>query len=288
MDKLLELRSACEDVLERVWTKRARKQYLSLAGPFLLCLTFIEDGLRIFLRWGEQYHYMTGRMGFGPFIGTFILLCSAAVQLGGSALIVRPATFRPSRVKPASYALLGFTVLQPFMYGQATDLDFMCRSITLAGGFLLLIWAENEKRQLMEDRGLPMQGETGPGADRLQLSGRLLLTFIFFFQAIRGEQGGLHSVVAAPGFFNIVSSLFLLSLAVMVCIGFKTEWSAIVLTVVLGLSNMWMYPFWSVHERLKDYYKYYFFQTLSVMGGLLLLSLHGPGGLSLDGQKKGL
>lgn len=198
---------------------------------------------------------MTGRMGFGPFIGTFILLCSAAVQLGGSALIVRPATFRPSRVKPASYALLGFTVLQPFMYGQATDLDFMCRSITLAGGFLLLIWAENEKRQLMEDRGLPMQGETGPGADRLQLSGRLLLTFIFFFQAIRGEQGGLHSVVAAPGFFNIVSSLFLLSLAVMVCIGFKTEWSAIVLTVVLGLSNMWMYPFWSVHERLKDYYK---------------------------------
>ena len=31
------------------------------------------------------------------------------------------------------YALLTFVASQPFMYGQATDIDFMCRSITLAG-----------------------------------------------------------------------------------------------------------------------------------------------------------
>lgn len=71
-----------------------------------------------------------------------------------------------------------------------------------------------------------------------------------------------------------------------VCVGFRTEWSSLVLSVLLLLSALYMYPFWAVPERLFDYYKYYFFQTLSVIGGLMLLTLHGPGGISLDGQKK--
>jgi uncharacterized membrane protein YphA (DoxX/SURF4 family) len=141
---------------------------------------------------------------------------------------------------------------------------------------------------MMEDRGLPMRGEMGAGADKLQLCGRLLLTSIFLFQSIHGEGGGLHSILTKPSLFNILKSLFLIALSVMVCVGFKTEWSAIVLTIVLGIMNMWMYPFWNVHTRLVDYYKYYFIQTLSVMGGMMLLTLHGPGGLSLDGQKKSL
>jgi len=230
---------------------------------------------------------MTARMGMGSTLAALVLLLSAAAQLGGASLIVRPRTIKPSRVKLASYLLLAFTALQPFMYGQATDADFMCRSITLAGGFLLLIWAENERISAEMDRGLPQALPSG-AADKLQLSGRLLLTFIFLFQAIHGEKGGLHSILTAPSLFNVVSSILLLALSIMVCVGFKTEWSAIVLVIVLFVSAICMYPFWAVHERLVDYYKYYFFQTLSVMGGLMLLALHGPGGISLDGQKKAL
>jgi len=95
-------------------------------------------------------------------------------------------------------------------------------------------------------------------------------------------------VLTRPSLWNITSSCFLLCLSCMVCVGFKTEWSAIALTTVLGVSNVWMYPFWAVHSRLVDFYKYYFFQTLSVMGGLMLLALHGPGGISLEGAKKSL
>ena len=288
MEQITAMAKQLEAQMEERFTKKARQNFLSSAGPAFLVLTFIEDGARIFLRWGEQHDYMTRRMGLGSFIAAILLLISAAVQFTASALILRPATMKPSRVKQASYMLLGFVAVQPFMYGQVTDADFMCRSITLAGGFLLLIWAENEREQKVQGMGGLLQGEPGANADRLQLSGRLLLTFLFLFQAVHGEQGGLHSVLTAPGFFNITSSLLLISLSIMVSIGFKTEWSALVLALVLFLSACYMYPFWSVHERLYDYYKYYFFQTFSVIGGLLLLTLHGPGGLSLDGQKKSL
>merc|ERR1712216_212591 len=232
---------------------------------------------------------MTVVMKFDYYLGILLLLISAATQLGSSALVLRPEMYKPSRVKPACYALLGFVISQPFMYGQATDIDFMCRSITLAGGLLLLIWSENDRQARHEmSTGLP-QGVQGAGADRLQLMGRLSLTFLFFFQALYSENGGLHQMFTDPGFFNIMSSLVLLALSILVCIGFKTEWSSLVLVLVLGLSNIHMYPFWAVHERLVDFYKYYFFQTLSVMGGLMLLALHGPGGISLDqGAKKSI
>ena len=81
------------------------------------------------------------------------------------------------------------------------------------------------------------QAERSAGADRLQLSGRLLLTFIFLFQAIHGEKGGLHSVLTAPSLFNVLSSLLLLGLSTMVCVGFHTEWSSLVLSLVLLLST---------------------------------------------------
>ncbi len=38
---------------------------------------------------------------------------------------------------------------------------------------------------------------------------------------------------------------------------------------VCATTNVWMYPFWRVPERLVDVYKYYFFHTLSIMGVLV-------------------
>jgi uncharacterized membrane protein YphA (DoxX/SURF4 family) len=290
--KMAELKAqlieGVEGFLERTMTKKNRKDFLSTVGPFLLVVTFLEDGMRIFLRWSEQIHYMTQVMKMNWWIGVVCLLLSAATQLGASALVIRPSAMKPSRVKPGCYGLLVFVAIQPFMYGQARDVDFMCRSITLAGGLLLLIWSENDKQRRSGDMGLP-QDTQGQGADRLQLCGRLFLTFIFFFQAIYDEHGGLHKAFTKPSFFGIAASLLLLGLSGLVCAGFKTEWSALILTVVLGISNCFMYPFWSVHARLVDFYKYYFFQTLSVMGGMMLLALHGPGGISLDqGAKKSI
>jgi len=168
------------------------------------------------------------------------------------------------------------------------DLDFMCRSSTIAGGLLLLIMGENGKQDRQDGGLLGGHSADGRSADRLQLAGRLLLTFMFLFQAVFGKEGGLHSVIDSPSVLNLGSSGALLTLSLMVCLGFKAEWSSLVLTAVLGVANFALYPFWSADAHMSDYLRYFFFQTLSIMGGLMLLTLHGPGGLSLDGKKKGL
>jgi len=229
-------------------------------------------------------------MSMWSWVAAAVLITSSLTQLSASWLIMRPVSFEPSRVKLACYMLLAFVTLQPLVYGQVYDLDFVCRSSTMAGGLLLMIWGENDKIGRRNDSklGLLVHESDERSADKLQLAGRLLLTFMFLFQAIFGKEGGLHSVLESPSIYNIGSSCVLLALSLMVCLGFKAEWSSFVLTAVLGIANFFLYPFWSADSQMTDYLRYYFFQTLSIMGGLMLLTLHGPGGLSLDGQKKKL
>ena len=57
-----QLQRAVEPVLESTFTKRRRQDFLASAGPTLLCLTFVEDALRVLMRWSEQMQFMTKTM----------------------------------------------------------------------------------------------------------------------------------------------------------------------------------------------------------------------------------
>jgi len=124
---LRQIQEAVEPVLERSLTKRRRQEFLASAGPLFLCLTFIEDALRVLLRWKEQMSYMTVTMRMSGWLGGFLLIFSLVTQMTGSVLVLRPKEVKPSRVKVGCYTLLAFVFLQPFMYGQARDVNtFSC------------------------------------------------------------------------------------------------------------------------------------------------------------------
>lgn len=107
--------------------------------------------------------------------------------------------------------------------------------------------------------------------------------------------------------FEIICSLLL----VCVTVGFKTKPAALLLVVTLMLLNLTFNHFWTkpFHSPTYDFMKcvcgwelglcpsptnstfppnrrYDFFQTMSVVGGLLMVVALGPGGLSADAAKK--
>jgi len=72
-----------------------------------------------------------------------------------------------------------------------------------------------------------------------------------------------------------------------VVIGFQTASSSLLIAGVLIAVNITYNGFWTAtHPEHWDFLQYYFFQNISIFGGLLILISVGPGGFSFDEKKK--
>merc|ERR1711998_227574 len=288
---LVQMMERIEFELETRWSPKAMQRVLGTVAPLLLVITFLEDGLRVVFRWSEQMSYLTGSrhgMGMSSWFAVLALVTSIVLQIGGSLLVLQGDKIRQLKgqhVKVGGGALLTFLLLQPVMYGQHTDMDFMCRTLTLAGGLALLWQHDMQKLGAKADlfAGLPDAGTTSQHSQELvQLIGRTLITLIFFYQMFE------NLAKSHAGAMHWIGAIVTCAICAGVLLGFKAKAAGVLLLVLLGAGNMLMHPFWSVRPHLYDFTKFYFFQTLSVMGGLMLLILHGPGGLSVEGDSKKL
>ncbi|KAH8034467.1 hypothetical protein HPB51_024468 [Rhipicephalus microplus] len=149
------------------------------------------------------------------------------------------------------------------------------RSVSLIGALLLLV-AESRVEAKSLFAGVPSLGENKPKS-YMQLTGRILLVFMFITM-LRLELSVLQMLQ------NLVAT----ALMVLVTVGYKTKLCALVLVLWLTAVNVWVNAWWSVpsYRPMRDFLKYDFFQTMSVIGGLLMVVSLGPGGVSLDEHKK--
>lgn len=246
------------------------KPYLPTMSRACLISTFLEDGLRMWFQWGPQRDYMHASWGCGYFLGSLFVLINLVGQLGGCVLVLLQ-----KRVSLAVGTLFFIVILQTIAYSILLDFQFLMRNLALVGA-LLLVLADSHTEARSVFAGIPSISDDKP-KNYMQLAGRSLLAFMYI-TLLRFE----------VTFLQVVQDLFGTALMVLVTIGYKTKLSALILVLVLSFLNIYYNCFWQIssNEPMRDFLKYDFFQTLSVIGGLLMIVLRGPGSVSMDQHKK--
>ncbi|MCJ1308134.1 hypothetical protein MMC25_001786 [Agyrium rufum] len=269
LDAIREQTSKIEDWLDTM--ADPLKPYLPAIGRFLIVVTFLEDALRILTQWNDQLLYLREYRYFPRGINHIFLLANVCAMVACSVLVILR-----KRADQAVMGLIGVVVTQALGYGLIFDLNFFLRNLSVMGG-LLMVLSDSWVRKRFAPAGLPQIDEK----DRkmyFQLAGRVLLIFLFIGFVFAGEWGIGRVIVSIFGFVACV----------MVVVGFKAKFSAVMLVVILSIFNLIVNNFWTLHEHHphKDFAKYDFFQILSIVGGLLLLVNMGPGQFSVDEKKK--
>ncbi|KAH9992287.1 SURF4 family-domain-containing protein [Russula vinacea] len=260
-----------ENPVEQLHIFQPLRPYLPAIGRFLIIVTFLEDSLRIVSQWGDQLWYLQKHRHFPQGISHLFLIINVITMLVGSGAVV---TKRHTEYGVAG--LLGVVILQGFGYGLIFDMTFFLRNLSVIGG-LFMVFSDSMVSRKKLFAGIPNISEN----DRRKyflLAGRVLLIFLFLGFIFQGEWSIGRAFL----------SLFGLIACIMVAVGFKAKWSASFLVITLSIFNVAVNNWWSVHSAhpTRDFLKYDFFQTLSIVGGLILLVNMGPGGLSVDEKKK--
>merc|ERR1712015_102015 len=203
--------------------------------------------------------------GCGWFLATLFVVTNLIGQLGAVAMVLTRF-----KVDIACGILFFVVILQTIAYSILWDLQFLFRNLALIGA-LLLVLAESRVEGKSLFAGVPSLGENKPKM-YLQLAGRILLVFMFL-TLLRFEMSAMQIIQ------NLVGSL----LMVLVTVGYKTKLSALVLVTWLNVLNFYFNAWWNIpaYKPMRDFLK-----TLSVIGGLLMVVSLGPGGVSMDEQKK--
>ncbi|CAK8674817.1 surfeit locus protein 4-like isoform X2 [Clavelina lepadiformis] len=260
------LMSKAEDVADNVL--RHTKYVLPHLGRFCLISTFIEDGVRMWMQWGEQRDYIASTWSCGQFLASIFVLLNMVGQIGAcTGILLRKQV-------PIMCGVLFFIIgLQTVAYSILWDIKFLARNMALVGAVLLLL-AESKSEAKSLFAGVPTLDRNTPKS-YMQLSGRVLLVLMFMTL--------LHFTLNP---IDIIMNLIGLACIVCIAIGFRARLCAMFLVIGLLILNFSVNNFWAYSSIMNDFLKYDFFQVMSVIGGLLLMIEKGPGDLSYDEYKK--
>eukprot|EP00736_Rhodelphis_marinus_P008602 Rmarinus@m.2495 len=283
MAKINEKASVYTEKLEDILSKHSDK--ITRMARFLLVMTFLEDALRVVFQFDVQTDILV-KVGFPEVVGQLYLLCTTLLQLSGSACVVLN-----KKLRMGAMFLIASILMHLFVYSlghfsgsirfppYAGYYMWIISNLAVVGGLLMLL--AQEKRDRSQEgsvfAGISM-GDTKEITRHLQLAGRVLIALIFFMMSYNLRFSANYVWLKRIG-LAIPPLLILL--------GFKTRYATILLAALLMVLNFTFNAFWRIGtSSTRDIYQYYLFLNLSVMGGLFLVLMMGPGTISLDDRKK--
>ncbi|KAI5283061.1 hypothetical protein KEM52_003535 [Ascosphaera acerosa] len=228
LDTIREQTNKLEDLLDTV--ADPIKPYLPAVGRFLIVVTFLEDALRIITQWSDQLTYLRDYRHIYWGVAHLFLVANVIVMISCSTLVIAR-----KHSEKAVAGLLGVVVSQALGYGLIFDLNFFLRNLSVIGG-LLMVLSDSWVRKRFVPAGLPQLDER----DRkmyIQFAGRVLLIFLFAGFIFAGDWT----------FWRVLVSFFGFIACVMVVVGFKAKFSAIMLVVILSVFNLFVNN-WSVNK----------------------------------------
>lgn len=239
----------------------------------LVASTFVEDGFRTLFELPSQIAFFSTALGIPSVLSRFVIIIAVLTSLASTTMFLLPRT-----TARGAKALLGCVLYQQLVYGRhsaltAGNFGFLVRNACMAGTLALFLTKNTPE---------PALPGAGTGA-RLRKGARdnaALLVRILF-------------ALACFEMFDVVGwgwALVIVPAACALVVGFQAEICAILLIFFYTLGAAVANPFWSVSVtskemlHMRDLMRYEFLQTVSILGGLLLVIMSGPGAFSVDSK----
>ncbi|OAF69837.1 Surfeit locus protein 4 [Intoshia linei] len=252
---------------------RKGRHIIPVLARLLLVSTFLDDSFRMVYDYSTQISYFKYQWN-SKFWGFVFIIFNLITQFIGSVgLIVRKKITE-------SCALLVFNlIIQFFVYVVYLDMHLFMRFLSLIGGLTLSVseWRASIEKEKTKFTGMLSNVKVNRTSSFMNLFGRIVCTFMY-----------LTLIQLNGTITNLLLILFGIILLPCIIIGYRTKAASLILSVWLTLYNFITNHFWSITSDsfIDDYAKYDFFQTLSVIGGLLYITTIGAGSISIDEYKK--
>jgi len=125
--------------------------------------------------------------------------------------------------------------------------------------------------------------------DGMALLGRALLALIFIlsgWEKLMGFQGAVGAIASKnlpmPQVLAVIAVIFELGGGLLLLLGLKARWVALLLVVFLVIITPIFHNFWAAAADQMKNQQIHFMKNLAIMGGMFVVAAFGPGRFSFD------